>query len=625
MTGLRLTCGLAILWGLCGVAAADDERQPVDARRAGSRVSFTPQERKLIDEGALWSSREKRNKAQIEAYGSIVEWLVSRTPLPAEDEQRQALAKHREVLKAFESSEPPAAAKQVLRKLADNLPARMRPAAYRFTLTVVEDAEQDAFTVGAGHVYVARTYLQSLLSDKRSGIDQLAFVIAHELGHICRRHVRRQYQRQWLQQELVKDVDRRERSKRKKVTKSALKGVAAILEYVDTREEDFQADLFAIHLCRNAGYDLENCLDALRSAAVKQNSALLQARPPRQGTPPIQPEIQPWTTGESLTLASHPSAVHRLRRLRLELDGLVYGDAYGLFEFDRETGTLKRAADNTIEKNSRAVICIHGMESDLRIYQALMQKLAAQQSVPKLRVLGFQYPSDESLSRVAKYFEHEMQRVCRSANEVDFVCHSAGGLVFRHYAEVDRGEFRRAIFQGTPHGGSDLARLRPLLEVKQFFGDLKLGLDPALERAIIDGQGQITFDLQPDSLFLRYLNRPRSNLSRDRYVIYRGRALKSSRALLLRSAVALARGSAKRSLEKQLSKNTPLARFAAAGIDKLKLPQEVLSGDLAVTLENAMLDDVDEIHTYPLKHTQLPRNAEVIEHVIALLIDEQRP
>jgi len=625
MTGLWLTCGLAILWGVCGVAAADDERQPADARRAGSRVSFTPKERKLIDEGALWSSREKRNKAQIEAYGSIVEWLVSRTPLPADDEQRRASAKHREVLEAFESSEPPAAAKKVLRKLADNLPERMRPTAYRFTLTVVEDAEQDAFTVGAGRVYVARTYLQSLLSDERSGVDQLAFVIAHELGHNCRRHVRRKYQRQWLHKELEKDVDRRERLKRKNVTKSALKGVAAILEYVYTREEDFQADLFAIHLCRNAGIDLENCLDALRSAAVKKNPALLQAQPPRQGTPPIQPEIQPRTTGESLTLASHPSAVHRLRRLRLELDGLVYSDAYGLFEFDRETGTLKRAADNTVEKDSRAVICIHGMESDLRIYQALMQKLAAQQSVPKLQVLGFQYPSDESLSRVAKFFDREMQRVCRSAKEVDFVCHSAGGLVFRHYAEVERGEFRRAIFQGTPHGGSDLARLRPLLEVKQFFGDLKLGYDPALERAIIDGRGQITFDLQPDSLFLRYLNRPRSNLKRDRYVVYRGRALKPSRALLLRSVVALARSSAKRSLDKQLSKNTLLARFATAGIDKLKLPQEILSGDLAVTLENAALDGVDEIHTYPLKHTQLPRNVAVIEHVIALLIDEERP
>ena len=86
-------------------------------------------------------------------------------------------------------------------------------------------------------------------------------------------------------------------------------------------------------------------LDVLRAEAVQKDKALLNESATRTGTPPVEPEIQPNTSGEQLTLAQPPSAAHRLRRLRLELDGLVYGD-FGLFEFDRETKSFQRAATN---------------------------------------------------------------------------------------------------------------------------------------------------------------------------------------------------------------------------------------------------------------------------------------
>jgi hypothetical protein len=321
-----------------------------------------------------------------------------------------------------------------------------------------------------------------------------------------------------------------------------------------------------------------------------------------------------------MTLANHPSAAQRLRRLRLELDGLIYAEPFGLFEFDPRTKTVKRAADRSVPDDARAVVCIHGMESSLKIYLPLMNRVATDPSGVKFRILGFQYPNDESLARSGKFLKREMQRVCASAKNVDFVCHSAGGLVFRQYAEVEGGDFHHVYFLGTPHYGSDLAALRSLLEATQFIGDLKLGYDAALQQAILDGHGQMSHDLQPDSLFLRQLNAPRDNASRDRYTIYRGQASSRTRVLLMKTGVEAGRKSLERLLKNE---DSTRSKFARAGLEKLVIPAEIANGDMAVTLESAKLELVDDVYTHPLHHTELPRNAEIIEHVVKQLVVEE--
>jgi hypothetical protein len=260
------------------------------------------------------------------------------------------------------------------------------------------------------------------------------------------------------------------------------------------------------------------------------------------------------------------------------------------------------------------------MESSLGVYLPLMKRLAADPSGEEFRILGFQYPNDESLSRSGKFLRREMQRVCASASHIDFVCHSAGGLVFRQYAEIERGEFQHVYFQGTPHRGSDLAALRSLLEAVQFMGDLKLGYDGALKQAILDGHGQISIDLEPDSLFLTYLNSPRDNPGRDRYLIYRGQALTRARAVLLKAAVDAARASLDRTIKND---NSTVTKFSRAALEKVLVPAEITSGDLAVTLESATLDGVEIIHTHSLRHTELPRDPAVIDHLVKLLVNEK--
>lgn len=614
-----LTCAIIaeailVMIGWCGVSLAEGPAKP---------ASFSADARSRIDDNAVWGSRERVNKAGVEATGSLLEWLVVHAPLPADEERRRADSDSHQTQAKFQTSETPVAAQKVYDDLIVALPTRMRPPKDQSGTATVENAERHAWLVGLGRVYLDKAWLETVLADERTGRDQLAFVIANELGHGCLGHARRRWQRTWLEEELRKDVARKEllpseRAKKLKILEN-LRGVGGLLEGVYTREEDYQADLFAVHLCRNAGFNVENGLDVLRAAAVAKDRALLNEPPPRTGTPPVEPEIQPKTTHEQITLASQPPAAHRLRRLRLELDGLGFGE-FGLFEFNRETKSFTRAVDASVPADARAVVCVHGMESSREVWLPLLNRMAEEPAAERLRLFAFQYPADDRLARSGQFLKREVQRVFGSAKQIDFVVHSAGGLVFRWYAEVASDEFHLATFLGTPHLASDLSHLRRLLEVVQFVGDLPLGFDSALQNAILDGRGQISFDLQPESLFLTYLNRVRPNLHRDQYAIHRGKALSRTRAFVLQTSVDAGRVAPTRTLDKE--SDPLLTKFKTPALEAFVLPQEIVDGDLCVRCDSALLDGVKSVETHSLKHTSLPRDAGVISLVLKRLIVE---
>ena len=101
-----------------------------------------------------------------------------------------------------------------------------------------------------------------------------------------------------------------------------------------------------------------------------------------------------------------------------------------------------------------------------------------------------------------------------------FVCHSAGGLVFRWYAEVRHGGFDKAIFLAVPQAGTHMADLKGFVDVGRFVLDLPTGLDYAMRNYFDEGEGEIARDLIPDSLFLRRLNRETPPV--ERYQIFYG-------------------------------------------------------------------------------------------------------
>src|SRR5262249_32076056 len=153
------------------------------------------------------------------------------------------------------------------------------------------------------------------------------------------------------------------------------------------------------------------------------------------------------------------------------------------------------------------------------------------------RLLCFRYPNNQGLAPSGEFLAREMARVVRSPDRAVFVCHSAGGLVFRDYAERKGSAFDRAIFLGTPHGGSSVIRFKFLLDAwKGAQGFLKvnpldaLSVGPVVEAVAAEGQGEIGHDLEPDSLFLRYLGEESKFV--DRYAIVHGRLWKRTNPVL---------------------------------------------------------------------------------------------
>ncbi len=604
----RKFCFAAIL--VCLWASASWAAEP-------STTAFkqlTPTTRQTVD---YWAEqlpdRYGKTEDQLEFYGDVTSWLIARTPLPAAEEIHRALAAHEELSKQAKLSSPPREATQVLDKLVQELPKRMRPRGFEYSLQVIDKPGRQVFTVGAGRIYISHDYLMSILADTTYGQDRLTFVLAHEMGHICRHHTRHGYQTQWLQERVAAKLDDKFKHPLQAqllahLSESSFKG----LQILYNSEHEYKADLFAIHLCRNAGFDVETCIDPLRESLLTTYPKLLK------------PAVETAATKEGeqhsdIPIASLASG-KRLKKLREEMDGTVTGDDYGLFEMDPTTGETNALHNGAVPQEERVLIFLHGLDSDPQIFRKMAAYLAAQQP---LRMLAFRHPNDGSVARCGKFLQREIERTVASPERSIFVCHSAGGLVFRWYAEVEGGEFDRALLLGTPNSGSDLAKLRTVLEAKQFVGDFKLGYNSAIERVILDSKGLIGFDLQPESLLLRYLNRERTTNPdrRSRYTIIRGRALKRRYSLLADTSFAAGRKILKQITVKKITK-PEVREIANRWIKQLSVPHEVSRGDLAVTLDSALLEGVNDVQTVSVNHLKLPSDPEILKFVGEWLVNE---
>ncbi|MBW3543810.1 MAG: M48 family metalloprotease [Planctomycetes bacterium] len=570
----------------------------------GAWAEFGPlpdDERAAIDRRALDEPDGPATEIAGPFFGGITGWAVSRAPLPDDEELRRAREAYEALTRERRIAPTPAAAAGVLKTLTAEVPASLQPRPLGFTLTVVEDARQPAFTLGAGYLVISQDLVESLLLGARAGRDRLAFVLAHEMGHNARGHCRRGYHLLALQ-EAARDGALREADAEgvRALADAAVDTSGSYISFIYGRRQDYEADLFAVHLCRNAGFDVENGLDVLRRAA--------------------EAELAGETAGGRAAgiVARGAPALERLKHLRQELDGVLDGPSLGLMRFDPQTQQFVPAEDDSVPEGRRAVVLVHGIGSSLAKLVAMAKHLAEQSDEDGPVLLGFQWTGDASLARMGRALRNEIERVVASPEQADFVCHSAGGLVFRWYAEVEERPFSRAIFLGTPHGGSDLARLRYLLEVQQFVGDVRLGFLKAIENTVADGDGQIGHDLAVDSLFLARLNRGRPDVSR--YYVFRGRRFGPLKAVLL--------GASSRALQEALERVAP--RTIAAGpfrknteawIEKLRLPREVLDGDLAVTLDSATLEGVEHVETLEAGHHELQEHPQVIEGVAKIVLE----
>lgn len=135
---------------------------------------------------------------------------------------------------------------QYLNLLGQSLVAR-GDAVYRWRFGAIESDAINAFAMPGGYILVSKGLLKILESE-----DELAFVLAHEIAHVSRRHHYQVVLRQRLAEQASRDLQ--SAVQRDEVAKLASASAQVYARGLDKGAE-FEADRLGVEIMTRAGYD----------------------------------------------------------------------------------------------------------------------------------------------------------------------------------------------------------------------------------------------------------------------------------------------------------------------------------------------------------------------------------
>lgn len=164
-------------------------------------------------------------------------------------------------------------------------------------------------------------------------------------------------------------------------------------------------------------------------------------------------------------------------------------------------------------KDRPPVILIHGLDEPGRIWLNL---------APGLDAAGFSvwfmsYPNDQAVERSARFFHESLKDWQNNSQAIAIVAHSMGGLVSRQMLTDPAIRYEdcavqgrcpkvgQLIMVGTPNHGSELARFRFVMELRDQAQAL-FDQETHWLAGLLDGTGAAGIDLLPGSQFLTRLN-----------------------------------------------------------------------------------------------------------------------
>jgi beta-barrel assembly-enhancing protease len=183
--------------------------------------------------------------------------------------------------------DPDQTTQALLDEVGERLTAVVRNRLHRFQMTCIKAEQPTAFALPGGFIFVARSLVHLCNCDR----DEVAFVLAHEMSHVIRRHA----------------IDRLLTQKVVSTAALVSPGRGALagwlrqvgfqwLERAHSRDEELEADELGLLLMRAAGFDPAGAIRALQ----------------RLGE--LDPSADPL--GLSPYLSTHPPATDRVDRLR---------------------------------------------------------------------------------------------------------------------------------------------------------------------------------------------------------------------------------------------------------------------------------------------------------------------
>jgi beta-barrel assembly-enhancing protease len=144
---------------------------------------------------------------------------------------------------------------------------------YKFYL--IEDKTLNAFTIPGGHVYIFRG-LYDKLDD-----DEIAAVMAHEIGHVAARHIVKKMQASLGYQllstiALVAYTKGQDDKNRKRAGYIAYAGATAfnLVQLGYSRQDEYEADELAAKYSKAAGFDPNGMKRALEVLKAEENKGI---------------------------------------------------------------------------------------------------------------------------------------------------------------------------------------------------------------------------------------------------------------------------------------------------------------------------------------------------------------
>ena len=171
----------------------------------------------------------------------------------------------------------------------------------------------------------------------------------------------------------------------------------------------------------------------------------------------------------------------------------------------------REAVPGTASPGQPRVVLLHGLDEPGTIWDDLAPALGR----AGLEVWELRYPNDQGIDRSAAFLAERWQGLPADRPTV-LIGHSMGGLLAREFvsrwrhpvgqeARVRGPAVSGVILVGTPNRGSEWARLRVWLELRDQF-PTGAGRRFSLFAALRDGTGEAKVDLRPGSDFLQELN-----------------------------------------------------------------------------------------------------------------------
>jgi predicted Zn-dependent protease len=175
----------------------------------------------------------------------------------------------------------------LLDEIGEKLATVVRNRLHRFQMTAINTDRPTAFALPGGFIFVARALVH--LCDRNK--DAIAFVLAHEMAHVIRRHaIERLFQQKVVS--AVALVSPGQGALASWIRKIGFQG----LERAYARDEEFEADELGVLLMRAAGFDPAGAIHTLQCLGELDRT--------------------PDTFGLNQYLSTHPPIEERVRRLR---------------------------------------------------------------------------------------------------------------------------------------------------------------------------------------------------------------------------------------------------------------------------------------------------------------------